>query len=220
MAYIKTRDKNGNRVYEPQYVPTPRNPEERRSFPLSYWRKTALDRIQLPNGQSVAVDLPTVVLTDKDRPARIDGQDFAAMKRRGLTFAQALLVDCPECESLGYVGDKDVGDVELCPLCQGIGKIVTHFGAELIKFLQWLDSPSIVIDEKGVARMNKIGALRREAAQKKKEASKRLGGDNLDWMKQQGGQKALAEYTEKAGKAFQKIDAELEAAIAALDEKS
>lgn len=217
--YVKTRDKFGNKVYEPQYVPTPRDPEERRRFPLSYWRKTALDRIVLPNGQSVAVDLPTVVLTDKDRPAQIDGQDFEHMKRRGCTFAQILLVDCPECESLGYVGDKDVGDVELCPLCQGVGKIISHFGSEIVKFFQWLDNPTHAIDEKTVARMNAVNALKREAASKKKESAKRLGGDNLDWMRMQGGQKALAEYSEKMSKAAQKIDAELEAALKALDEK-
>lgn len=218
MAYIKTRDRAGNKVYEPMFKETPRDPEERRRFPLSYWRKTALDRIVLPNGQSVAVDLPTVVLTDKDRPAQIDGQDFEHMKRRGLTFAQALLVDCPECESLGYVGDKDVGDVELCPLCQGVGKIITHFGAELIKFMTWLDSPILATDEKGIDRMNKIGALKREAKAKKHEAAQRLGANNLQAQVEVAGRRALTEYQEKMSKAAQKIDAELEAAIAALDE--
>lgn len=218
--YVKVRDRHGNKVYEPQYVPTPRDPEERRRFPLSYWRKTALDRMQLPNGQSVAVDLPTVVLIDKDRPAQIDGQDFEHMKRRGLTFAQALLVDCPECESLGYTGDKDVEDVELCPLCQGVGKIISHFGAELIKFMTWLDNPTHAIDEKGIDRMNKIGALRREAKAKKHEAAQRLGANNLQAQVEVAGRRALTEYSEKMSKAAQKIDAELEAAIAALDEKA
>jgi len=199
---------------------TPRDPEERRRFPLSYWRKTALDRMQLPNGQIVAVDLPTVVLIDKDRPAQIDGQDFEHMKRRGLTFAQALSVDCPECESLGYVGDKDVGDVELCPLCQGVGKIISHFGSELIKFLQWLDNPQPVVDEKGIDRMNKIGALRREAAAKRHEAAQRLGANNLQAQVEIAGRRALAEYSEKMSIEAQRIDAELEAALKALDEKS
>ena len=219
MEIIKTRDKDGNRVNEIVFKTTPRDPEERRSFPLSYWRKSALDRVQLPNGTSVAVDLPTVVLTDKDIPLRIDGQDFAAMKRRGCTFGQALLVDCPECNGAGYVGDADVADVELCPLCGGLGKIITHFGSELIRFLGWLDNPQTVIDKKGIARMNKINSLKREARQKKKEASKKLGGDNLDWKKEMGGQAAIAEYQQKMSKAAQKIDAELEAKIAALDEK-
>ena len=217
MAYIKTRDRAGNKI---EYVPTPRDPEERRSFPLSYWRKSALDRIQLPDGQSVAVDLPLNVIQDRSRPDTFTWRDFEVLKERQPAAAQVLITDCPECESLGYVGDEGVSDVELCPLCQGVGKIVTHFGAEIIKFLQWLDNPTLAVDEKGIDRMNKIGALRREAAAKKKAAAKRLGGDNLDWMKEQGGQKAIDEYSQKATKEYQRIDAELEAALKALDGKA
>ena len=218
--YVKVRDKNGNRVYEPQYVPTPRDPEERRSFPLSYWRKSALDRIQLPDGQSVAVDLPLNVIQDRSRPDTFTWRDFEVLKERQPAAAQVLITDCPECESLGYTGDKDVEDVELCPLCQGVGKIVTHFGAEIIKFLQWIDNPQAAIDEKGIDRMNKIGALRREAAAKRHEAAQRLGANNLQAQVEVAGRRALAEYSEKMSIEAQRIDAELEAALKALDEKA
>lgn len=217
--YIKVRDKDGNKVYEPMFQETPRDPEERRSFPLSYWRKSALDRIQLPDGQSVAVDLPLNVIQDRSRPDTFTWRDFEVLKERKPAAAQVLITDCPECNGKGFIGDEDVSDVELCPLCQGVGKIVTHFGAEIIKFLQWLDNPTHAIDEKTVARMNAVNALKREAKAKKQEASKRLGANNLDYLRQQGGQKALDEYSEKMSKAAQRIDAELEAALKALDEK-
>lgn len=218
--YVKVRDKNGNKVYEPQYVPTPRDPEERRSFPLSYWRKSALDRIQLPDGQSVAVDLPLSVIQDRSRPDTFTWRDFEVLKERKPAAAQTLTTDCPECNGKGFIGDEDVSDVELCPLCQGVGKIVTHFGAEIIKFLQWLDNPTHAIDEKGIDRMNKIGALRREAAAKRHEAAQRLGANNLQAQVEVAGRRALTEYQEKMSKEAQRIDAELEAALKALDEKA
>jgi hypothetical protein len=215
--YVKVRDKDGNKI---EFKTTPRDPEERRSFPLSFWRKTALDRIQLPNGTSVAVDLPLPVIQDKNRPERMDWTDFEHLKSKKPTAAQTLITDCPECAGTGHVGDEDVADVELCPLCGGLGRIMTHFGSEVIKFMEWLDNPPHVIDEKGVARMNAVNSLKREAAAKKKAASKRLGGDNLDWKKEMGGQKAIAEYQSKMSIEAQRIDAELEAALKALDEKA
>lgn len=216
--YVKVRDRHGNKVYEPQYVPTPRDPEERRSFPLSYWRKSALDRIQLPDGQSVAVDLPLNVIQDRSRPDTFTWRDFEVLKERQPVAAQVLITDCPECNGKGFIGDEDVSDVELCPLCQGVGKIVTHFGAEIIKFLQWLDNPTCAIDEKTVARMNAVNALKREAAAKKKAAAQQLGANNLQSTAELAGQRALAEYSEKMSIEAQRIDAELEAALKALDE--
>ena len=218
--YVKVRDKAGNKVYEPQYVVTPRNPEERRSFPLSYWRKSALDRIQLPGGVSVAVDIPLSVLQDRNKPDRIDAKEFEYIKSKKPAAAQTLTTDCPECDGKGFIGDKDVADVTLCPLCQGVGKIVTHFGAEIVKFFQWIDNPPRIMDENTIKRMNAVNALKREAAAKKREAAQRLGANNLDYLRQQGGQKALAEYSKAMSEAARKIDAELEAALKALDEKA
>ena len=218
MEIIRTRDKDGNRVNEIVFKSTPRDPEERRSFPLSYWRNTLLDRIQLPNGVSVAVDIPLNVLMDRNGPASVDGKDFEAIKNRKPAAAQVLTTACPACEGKGYTGDEGVADVELCPLCGGLGKIITHFASELVRFLGWLDNPQPVVDEKSIDRMNAVNRLKRAARQKKKEASKKLGGDNLDWKKEMGGQAAIAEYQQKMSKAAQKIDAELEAKIAALDE--
>ncbi len=219
--YIKTKDRHGNKVNEPLFVETPRNPEERRSFPLSYWRKSALDRVQLPNGQSVAVDLPLSVLQDKNRPERMDWTDFEHIKNMKPSAMQTLTTACPTCDGTGYVGDADVGDVELCPLCQGVGKIVSHFGAEVVKFMTWLDNPPRAIDEKGIKRMNAENAIKREYRSRKQEALKKIpGAGNLDALRMQAMVKAERDVLVKASEAAKRIDEEMEAAIAALDEKA
>lgn len=220
MQKIKTRDKSGNKVNEIVFETTQRDPEERRSFPLRTWRETALDRVVLPDGTSVAVDLPLHVLQDRNQPARLDGRDFEALKSGPLAAAQTLKTECPTCSGLGYTGDADIGDVDLCPLCDGTGEILSHFGGAVLRFLAWVQSPDRKHDEKSIERLNKENSIKREFKARKQAALNKIpGAGNLDGLKLYAARKAEHDVFVKASEAARKIDEELAAALKAIDEE-
>ena len=195
---------------------------ERTRFPLLYWMNNgALNRAQLPNGDLVSVLMHLNIareLQKKIVPESYSFDSFAAMIARGqLDDSQVLLKDCFSCHGKGYIGDEDT-EIELCPICSGYGVNLTPLAVELLNFLQWWEKPEKKITEKEIEKKNARLALLTEAKRKKFAVQARLGM-HLEGLRQQKAIEAGIELSKKISAETEKIDAELEEKLKALEEE-
>lgn len=209
-----------------KYVETVIEDPERPPKPLrltsSDWlRRGALNRAELVTGDLVSV-LPHLNLVRENQhktiPEMYSFDELAAWLARGqLDSSQELRRECSGCLGKGYVGDEDT-ELELCPTCNGYGIVLTPMASELINFLEWWKNPVPVITEGEIQKKNARLALETEARRKKFAVQAKLGM-HLEGLRQQKAIEAGIELSKKISAETEKIDAELEEKLKALEEE-
>lgn len=198
-----------------------RAPEPTRLTYSNWMRRGALHKAELTNGDLVSV-LPHLNLARENQhktiPEVYSFDSFAAWLARGqLDSSQELRRECPGCQGKGYVGDEDT-EIELCPVCNGYGTVLTPLAVEIINFLEWWKNPVPVTTEAEIKKKNARLELLTEAKKKKFAVQARLGMQ-LEGLQQQKQLEAGVELSKRIAKETAKIDAELEKKLKELEEE-
>lgn len=211
----KVQDANGNKI-ELEYPELP--PKERTSFNLR-GLKHMRDRFKLEDGSSIPVAW-SATLQREVGGRLLQAHELAAMRKMydRLPTDLVLLQDCEGCNGDGFIGDFGDGTAELCPDCGGYGVQLSPFLVVLVRALDFLKAPERKIDEATIAKKNKAAILKKEAEKKKRILAEEHAA-KLREAQEQKYRQIQQKTAEAMTKEKERIDRELQEALAALEKQ-